>query len=178
MLSAIRPVHTAAFVVAALISATANADGERPSNPGPAPRPLHWVAATGGFIPFTGPGTFGPAIECELYPGGRLGRLGAGFYYRGYGYYDRGKMTVEGGMVALGIAYEAAASRPTLTLGLHGEFGYDYANSLPVVGGGLRSQLIVAGPFALAANLTGHLFLDGIDTSLGIALTLTAGFTR
>jgi hypothetical protein len=47
-----------------------------------------------------------------------------------------------------------------------------------VIGGGVRAQLAPWHPLILASNVTGHLFLDGVDTRLALALTLTLGLTR
>ena len=147
---------------------TRSEDSERSHR---AQRKLHWSSTLGWFTATTGPLSHGPAWEAELYPGGGLGRFGIGLYYRG----DR---EMAPGTVLLGLAYEAAASRPRLVLGLHADIGFDVGNRLPVVGGGLRTLLAVSGPFVVSANLTGHLFYDGIDTRLGLASTFSVGLAN
>jgi hypothetical protein len=147
------------------------AHAEPGSRDSPATRDLHVNMGAGGFVAFTGPASHGPAAELELYPGGALGRWGAGVYWRGFGGFA-------GGMVAAGPAFEAGASRPMFVLAMHGEIGWDYGSSLPVIGGGVRAQLAPWHPLSLASNVTGHLFLDGVDTRLALALTLTLGLTR
>jgi hypothetical protein len=155
----------------AVMLGTGAAHAEPGSPDPPARRGLHFNIGAGGFAAFTGPASHGPAAEVELYPGGALGRWGAGVYWRGSGGFA-------GGMVAAGAAFEAGASRPMFALAAHGEIGWDYGNSLPVIGGGVRAQLAPWHPLTLASNVTGHLFLDGVDTRLGLAVSLTLGLTR
>lgn len=134
-------------------------------------RGVHVNVAAGGFVAFTGPASHGPAAELEVYPGGALGRWGAGVYWRGFEGFGQG-------MVAAGASFEAGASRPMFVLAMHGEIGWEHAHSLPVVGGGVRAQLAVWRSVALASNVTGHLFVDGVDSRLALAVSLTVGLTR
>lgn len=139
----------------------ADADAARPG--------FHFSATAGWYGALTGPSPHGPAAELEILPGGIFGHLGAGAYYRGHERLERG-------LVALGLVYEVGAARPRLTMSLHADVGYDLASELPVVGAGVRSCLGVTGPLVVSSDLTAHMFLDGIDSRLGFALTLSAGF--
>lgn len=144
------------------------ADAETAPRAGAARRGVHASATAGWYAALTGPLSHGPAAELEIHPGGFFGRLGAGLYYRG-------DERIRGGAVALGLAYEVGAARPKLTMGLHVDVGYDLTDDLPLVGAGVRSWLGVVGPLVVSGNATAHVFLDGIDSRLGLALTLSAG---
>ncbi len=131
---------------------------------------VHWGASLGWFGALTGPLAHGPAAEVEIFPGGRLGDFGVGVSYRGDKVLGPGLMTV-------GVVYQAGASRPTLVMSMRADIGYDTASRRPVAGAGVRIQLAVSGPLSLASNVGGHLFLDGIDTRLGITMALTMGLS-
>lgn len=131
----------------------------------------HVGATLGWFGAVSGPLRHGPAAQLELLPGGRLGRIGFGLYYRGDRRFQRGSLLA-------GAVYEAGAARPGLVMTLHAAAGYDAAHSLPVVGVGWRILLGVAGPLVVSSNLTAQLFLDGVQSRLGIAFGLTFGVAR
>ena len=137
------------------------------------PRSLYWSLGVGWLGALTGPDS-GPSFEAELFPGGRFGRVGFTAYLRGQQKLDG----LDAGLVAAGLTYEAAATRPRLTLNMHAEAGFTYGQSFPVVGGGVKTQLWLKGPFALALNTTGHLLLDGIDSRLQLGTALLVEIAR
>lgn len=130
-------------------------------------RNFYWSVGAGWFFPLTGPDG-GPAFEAEVYPGGRFGRFGVTAYYRGLN--EANGLDV--GLVTAGVTYEAAATRPKLILNMHAEAGFSYGESYPVVGGGVKTQLWIKGPFAIALNSTAHFFVDGTDTRLQLGSVL------
>jgi hypothetical protein len=136
------------------------------------PRTFHISATIGWFAALTGPLPHGPAADLEIHPGGAFGRFGLGCYYRGLERLD-GR-----GSFILGLAYDAGAARPRLQLGLHADIGYDTALSRPLIGTGLRSQFGGIGPLVVAGDLSARLYLDGIDSRLAFAFTLSAGVAR
>ncbi len=69
------------------------------------------------------------------------------------------------GLVCAGLLYEAAAARPRLVLDLHADLGADLDARAPLVGGGIRATLAIAGPLGVAVDTVGALVLDGIDGS-------------
>lgn len=147
------------------------ATAAQPARAGPdgsSTRDWHGTVTLGWYGAISGPLRYGPAAQLEVFPGSVLGRFGFGLYYRG----DEGGQP---GSVLVGAVYEAGASRPGLVMSLHLAAGYDAAHDLPVAGAGWRVQLGIKGPFAVAGNLTSQLYLDGVDTRLGIALGATAG---
>lgn len=156
---------------------------EQLTRPAPRPpdRPARVSLTVGSYGAMTGPSTYGAAVELEVIPGicpgfwpgcsprHWLSRTGLGIYYRS----SEGSLSE--GMLTAGVAFEAAAARPLLSMGLHGELGYDTATSLPVAGGGMRAQLMPLPPLSLAMNMTGHFFVDGIRTRLALGVALTIG---
>jgi hypothetical protein len=170
----------AALVVAALAPQSARADGDIASDaddtavdavPQERPRAVHWAVAIGGFGALTGPAGRGPAALAELYPGGRLGRLGFALRFRGF-------ENLDAGMALAGLSFEAGASRPTLTMALHAEAGLAYGPRCGAAGGGLRTQLGVAGPLVLIGDVTGHVVGGGCDVSLALAASFYVGLAR
>lgn len=137
----------------------------------PSKRTFHISATIGWFGALTGPLPHGPAADLEVHPGGAFGPFGLGFYYRG-------PERVGHGSFILGLAYDAAAARPRLQLGLHADIGYDTFLSQPLVGAGLRAQLGGIGPLVVAGDMSARLYLAGIDSRLAFAFTLTAGVAR
>jgi hypothetical protein len=131
------------------------------------PRNFYWSVGAGWLIPLTGPDG-GPAVEAEVHPGGRFGRVGFTAYFHGLNNADG----VDVGLVTVGLTYEAAASRPKLILNMHAEAGFSYGESYPVVGAGVKTQLWIKGPFAIALNSMGHFFVDGTDTRLQLGSVL------
>lgn len=136
----------------------------------------HGSVAVGGFAAATGPQPYGLAAEIELYPARDPGR-GPGFWPERLGARAcyRGERGASPGMAALGVTFAAGEARPELVIGMHAELGVDIERSLPVAGAGVRGQLAIAPPLAVAASMTGHLHIDGIDTRLALAIAVTAG---
>ncbi|MCG8425014.1 MAG: hypothetical protein MJE77_44600 [Proteobacteria bacterium] len=137
-------------------------------SPDPAP---HGALTVGGFAALTGPVGQGFAADTILYPGRFFGRYGLGVSYRG-------SRSAEQGLLVVNLAFAAGASRPGFEIALHGDIGAAYGPFLPVIGGGVRTQLGVWGPLVVTANTTGHLLIDGIDSRLAVAVTLSAGIAR
>lgn len=137
---------------------------------------LHWAAGVGGFVGLSGPAAYGSAAELQLYPGGPAGRLGAALRYRGFA--GRGFEAWSSGMATAGLVYAAGVSRPGLVLELHGEAGFTHGPGHPAAGGGVRLQIGLWGPLALAIDTGVHLIFDGIDTRLSLAPGLTLGLAR
>ncbi len=138
----------------------------------PAPRPLRWSIGGGGALVVTGEGER-PRNRLdghvEVMPGGRFGR---------WGVLAAARQIVldplaDDAMLTLGVVHEAAASRPRLTLALHGDVGLAVADRAPVLGGGVETHLWIVpklAPVALVLDVTAHLVLDGVDdTRLTIA---------
>ncbi|MEM9488909.1 MAG: hypothetical protein AAGC55_07175, partial [Myxococcota bacterium] len=131
-----------------------------------AKRSWHASALIGGFIGVTGPASYGTAVDIEIYPPARFGG----------NLIARDLAGSHGTLVLAGLAFQAAATRPRLVMSLHADIGATTGDTvLPAAGGGVRAQLAVFGPIIIGGNLTGHLLLDGIDTTLAIAVTAGAG---
>lgn len=145
--------------------------GGRVESAASAPRPAHWLVAIGGFAAVTGPAGSGGAAMAEIYPGGVMRRFGTGIYYRA-------APALERGMLTAGIGFEPGASRPTLVLTFRAEAGWERSLGVPVLGAGSRTQLAFFPPLAICMDVTGHLLLDGLDTRLALALTVSAGIAR
>ena len=69
------------------------------------------------------------------------------------------------GLVTLGLEYEGAASRPRLVLDLHVDAGVDLDRPAPLVGGGIRTTLMIVGPLGLVLDLGAFAVIDGVDGS-------------
>nr|WP_316629173.1 hypothetical protein [uncultured Brevundimonas sp.] len=134
-------------------------------------RDPHGALTVGWLLAVTGPLGVAGAAEAEFFPGGRLGRYGAGIYYRG-------DISGDEGMITAGLAFEAGASRPKLVMSLHIAAGATYGPVHPALGGGVRAQLGVWGPLVVAGSATSYLVIDGVDSRLALAITLTAGLSR
>lgn len=142
-----------------------------------APEAMHWAVGAGGFVGLTGPGRYGLAAEAEVFPPwprDLLGEhIGLGLRYRGFDGLARG-------LVAGGLVYVAGATRPHLTIELHGDVGLAYgsdSNRL-LLGGGVRTQLGLFGPVAVA--LHGDVFYTFEDLRLRphIVPAVTVGLAR
>ncbi len=160
------PFALIAAVSAALLllqPATAQADE---SADGP-----HGTLTVGWLLAATGPLGVGGAADVEFFPGGPFGRYGAGIYYRG-------DLSGQEGMITAGLTFEAGATRPKLVMSLHIAAGATYGPAHPALGGGVRAQLGVWGPLVVAGSATSHLVIDGVDSRLALAITLTAGMSR
>jgi len=103
-------------------------------------------------------------MEADLEPRSRWGALVA---WRGFD--DK-----HGGIVGAGVIYEAGAARPRLVVDFHGDAGFDLDQKAPMVGGGLRTVIEIAGAFGVALDTGGYLVIDGVDnTRLQIATGLS-----
>ena len=118
-------------------------------------RPLHGSISAGGTLLLTGDDGDRQRAELELdvEPYSRYGVLVA---WRGF---DRG----HAGLVTAGLAYEAGAARPRLALDLHADAGADLDQHAPVIGGGVRTLLVLIGPLGLALDSGAYLVIDGVD---------------
>ncbi|MCA9677117.1 MAG: hypothetical protein KC464_18975, partial [Myxococcales bacterium] len=106
----------------------------------------------------------------ELLPGGRWKRYGLLLALR-HATFDP---PLDDALITAGVVFEAAASRPRLSLALHADVGFQLAARAPAAGGGLQTHLWLAPryvPIALVFDLTGHLVVDGVDDT---ALVLSA----
>jgi hypothetical protein len=149
-------------------SPTAGADG------GSDVRPWAGSIGLGGYAALGGPADDGVAAVAALYPGAWAGRLGLRLEARSAGRRDR----LERGFFAAGLAYEAAASRPRLSLALHGEIGGLAPEPLAGLGGGVELQLWLIGPIALSLGGAAHLVADGLDSELMLSGSLAVRLAR
>ena len=126
-----------------------------------------WAGAFGvsGYAAVGGPAHSGLAATAALYPGASAGRVGIRLDARTTGEGDR----FDGGLFTAGLAFEAAAARPRLSLALHAEGGATVPDPRPAIGGGAEIQLWLLGPVALAAGASAHVLIDGLDTELVLA---------
>jgi hypothetical protein len=69
------------------------------------------------------------------------------------------------GLVTAGLAYEGAASRPRLVVDLHADLGLDLDATRPLAGGGIRTTLMIYGPFGVVLDTGAYLVIDGIESS-------------
>jgi hypothetical protein len=125
-------------------------------------RPLHGSVSAGGTLLLTGDDGDRQRGELELdvEPYSRCGALVA---WRGFTGSRRG-------LVTAGVMYEGGAARPRLVLDLHADVGADLDQHAPVIGGGIRTLLVVIGPIGLALDSGAYLVIDGVDhTRLAIA---------
>ncbi len=122
----------------------------------------HAALTVGGFLGLTGPADYGPVFGLEWFPGWRPTRLGLVARY--YGNEGLGP-----GWGAVGLAYQAGATRPHLSISLHGEIGLSHDPTSPVVGAGVHSLLGIVGPLAISADASAYLFWDGGDGNLRLA---------
>jgi hypothetical protein len=130
-------------------------------------RPRHGGVGAGGFLGLTGPGA-GLSAGADFYPGGSLGRYGLRSEARIF----RDEADAVRGLGTIGVTYVAASARPRLLLSLHAEAGVALlAEALPIVGGGVETHLWLYGPVALVAGAGALLYIDGIDTVLGLGTT-------
>lgn len=137
-------------------------------------RPWAGSVGVGGYAALGGPAENGVAAVAALYPGAWAGRLGLRLEARSAGGRDR----LERGFFAAGLAYEAAASRPRLSLALHGDIGGLAPDPLAALGGGVELQLWLLGPIALALGGAAHLIADGVDSELMLSGSLGVRLAR
>jgi hypothetical protein len=125
-------------------------------------RPPHGSFSAGGTLLLTGDDGDRQRGELELdvEPYSRYGVLVA---WRGF---DRSRS----GLVTAGLIYEGGAARPRLALDLHADVGADLDQHAPVIGGGVRTLLVLIGPLGLALDSGAYLVIDGVDhTRLALA---------
>jgi hypothetical protein len=94
-------------------------------------------------------------LEVDVEPDSRFGALVA---WRGFD-------GAHHGLVCGGLMFEAAAARPRLVLDLHGDAGVDLDQRAPVIGGGLRTTLMIVEPLGLALDSGMYLVVDGVDAT-------------
>jgi hypothetical protein len=143
-----------------------------------APDGVHGAVGVGGFLGLTGPGRFGLAAEAEVFPAWSLGslgdRVGLGLRYRGFDGLARG-------IVAGGPVYVAAATRPHIAIEMHGDIGLLYGtadgNRL-LLGGGVRTQLGLFGPVAVALHGDVYYALEHLRLRPHIVPAVTVGLAR
>jgi len=143
-----------ALVLVAVAPALAHAD--------PGDRPWHGSVSAGGTLLLTGDdgqrGRF--ELEADLEPGSRFGVLVAW----------RQGSTSHDGLLGAGLVYEAAAARPRLVVDLHADAGADLDQRAPMLGGGIRTSILLFGPIGIALDTGGYLTIAGISgTRLAIA---------
>ena len=116
---------------------------------------LHGALGLGGAVSLVGPARYGPALQLELYPGGRLG-----------GRVDyRGAEELTPGQVTVGASYAVGSTRPHLHLALHGDLGATTvsADRRYLVGAGVQAQLWLIYPLAVGVDSSAQLaFGDGL----------------
>jgi hypothetical protein len=122
-----------------------------------ADRGLHGSAGIGGSLIMTGAqgDHFRLDLTVDLKPRSRYG------FVVGWRAFDEEHR----GLVTAGLAYEGAASRPRLVVDLHGDLGFDLDARRPLVGGGIRTTLMIYGPFGVVLDTGGYLVIDGVDDS-------------
>ena len=150
-----------------------------PAPAGADERPWRGGVGAGGYLALTGPETTGVTACADLFPGGHLGRWGGRMEARSL---DDPADGIDAGLVMGGVTYEAGASRPRLSMALHAELGAAVARGadpLPAAGAGIRTNLWLIGPLALAADSTATFVWDGVeDSELLLASSLTLGLAR
>jgi hypothetical protein len=132
--------------------------------PAHADRGVHGSAGAGGSLLLTGGnGDRGRLdVEVDLKPRSRFGGLIA---WRAF---DEDHQ----GLVCAGLLYEGAAARPRLVLDLHADLGADLDAKAPLVGGGIRTTLTIAGPLGVALDTIAYLVIDGVDHSRVVVSTI------
>lgn len=161
---------TAARSVAALVALGALAgcqflSGAHTRAPDRVRRP-HGAVGAGGYAALTGP-RWGGVTGASYHPAGGWGRLGMRAEVRGHEGVDEGH-------AVLGVAFEAAASRPRIVLSLNAGLGTTLAEPRPVMQVGVTTQLFLYGPLALALDSGAVLIVDGTDgTVLGLGQSLS-----
>ena len=129
----------------------------------------------GAWVARGGPASSGLSAVATLSPGGPLGRLGLRLEARTAGGDDD---DFDRGLFLAGATYEAAASRPRLSISLHGEVGALAPDPRAAAGGGGEVQLWVIGPLALALGASAHVLEDGLDSELVLACGLGLRLAR
>ncbi len=139
-------------------------------------------------------------VQADIFPGrwplGLSRRLGLGVRWRGFAGLGR---PCESGLVAASVAYEGGATRPHIALALHGIVGVTYGPEpadedesedgaqaragsyrpgLPVVGAGVRTQLAVWGPLAVALHGDIFFVIDGVRLRAAVLPGLSVALAR
>lgn len=125
-------------------------------------RPLHGSVGIGGSLLLTGDD--GKRTRAELELDLEPSRYGGLLALRGFDDHHRG-------LLCAGFVFEPAAARPTLVIDLHGDAGADLDQRAPLVGGGIRTSLGIAGPVGVALDAGGYLVIDGVDHTRLILMT-------
>jgi hypothetical protein len=120
---------------------------------------VHGAAGAGVFVGVTGRARAGLAAEAQVYPGRWPGQVLGGHFGLGVRY--RGWDGLSSGLVAGGLVYQAGATRPHFVLEVHGDVGVAYGPTEPLLGGGVRVQLGVWGPVAVAVAADVYYWFDG-----------------
>lgn len=141
------------------------------SDPSEQRRPWHGELMVGGTLALTGPIDYGGQAVLSLSPGGPMERFGVRLSARSF-------ETESEGFLALGVAFEAAASRPRLALGLFAEAGPVSGEADAVIGAGIHTTLSIIGPLAVSTDVAAHVFLDGVESRLGLSGSLLLGLSR
>ena len=105
------------------------------------------------------------AAQVELLPGGRAGRIGGIALLQTS---QRGGR----GLAALGVIYEAAASRPRLWLELHAELGACWDDARVSGGGGVITHLALWGLVGMVVDTGLRAVYAGTDTEVVLSTTL------
>jgi len=149
---------------AALVAAPARGDCESTCDDDCPPRRYHGSLGAGGALLLTGDGgdRLRRDVAADVKLAGRYGVLAAW----------RAADADHRGLLIAGLVFEGAAARPRLVIDLHADLGADLDARAPLVGGGIRTTLQLAGPLGVVFDGGAHLVIDGIDgTRLQIAGT-------
>ena len=122
-----------------------------------ADRGIHGSVGVGGSLIMTGArgDHFRLDLTFDLKPRSRYG------FVVGWRAFDEERK----GLVTAGLAFEGAASRPRLVVDLHADIGLDLDSTRPLVGGGIRTTLMIIGPLGVVLDTGGYLVIDGVDNS-------------
>jgi hypothetical protein len=82
------------------------------------------------------------------------------------------------GLLLGGLVYEGGAARPRLVVDLHGDVGADLDAKAPVIGGGVRSTLMIWRLFGIALDGGGYLVIDGVDDTRFVIATSASAVIR
>ena len=160
------------LIISAMLATSARADDAD----APKLRPLHGSIAAGGAVVFGSADRTAGLAELDVLPGGSLGTWGVTLGVRDLRYTPFASR----GMATIGVIREAAAARPLLAVLLHGDVGVAWGDqTLPVVGGGVKTYVALLGPLGLALDSTLHVEIDGVSgTHLVLTLGLEAALIR
>ena len=120
-------------------------------------RPVHGSVSVGGSLLATGQDT-GSRLRGDAEIDVEPSRYGGLVALRAFDKDHRG-------LLCAGLVYEGAAARPQLVLALHADLGIDLDVRRPVLGGGIRSTLVVAGPLAVVYDGGAYVVAHGVEHS-------------